>query len=177
MCNLWKGIYGSIEVDYLIYVLKYDQSLFKLESGLKSNNFTNTENLGNLQQKADQVKKFYQSLQDLRTLVHESEFALVNIIVVVNEVVADDAEASENSVAANRMKEVRLNLFFDSKDTFLERQNLFKERIKFYDFVPESRQYEGARGYIELIPMDVSNKDEYFMIYRHLRKLSETKLK
>ena len=111
MCQLWKGIYSSIEADFLIFVLKYDQSLFKLEFTQRQNNFTIIENIGNLQHKAEQVKIFYQSLQELRVLVHEAEFGLCNIIIVVNEVLAEESETTDQTVSTNRMDEVG-NSFF-----------------------------------------------------------------
>ena len=40
-------------------------------------------------------------------LVHENEFGLCNIIIVVNEVLAKETEGSDNTVTTNRMEEVR----------------------------------------------------------------------
>lgn len=52
---------------------------------------------------------------------------------------------------------------------------MFKERINFEQLVPKSRLSEGSNGQIEIIPIDVSNKEEYNFVYRSLRKILEVK--
>ena len=54
---------------------------------------------------------------------------------------------------------------------------MFKERLNFEEFVPKNRLVEGSLGQVELIPIDVSKKEEYNFVYRSIAKIFDFKKK
>ena len=44
MANMWKDIYGALDLDFVLFVIKYDDAYLKLDLSYRQNNLIKEEN-------------------------------------------------------------------------------------------------------------------------------------
>jgi hypothetical protein len=99
---MWKDIYSSIELDFMIFVIKYDQSYLKVNSS--KFNYTNPQFPEIEVNREAYIREFNQSLQELKVLINENEFQMCNVYIIVNEI--QERDSMMNPGQSNRMDEV-----------------------------------------------------------------------
>lgn len=59
---MWKDIYSAIELDFMIFVIKYDPSYLKLDFAFRNNSFTQPEKAADYRKRQEYIRRFNQSL-------------------------------------------------------------------------------------------------------------------